>query len=58
MDLGGIATHEIGHGIGLADLYTTLCREVTMYGYSTEGEFKKRTLEAGDLRGLWKIYGK
>lgn len=57
MDLEGIATHEIGHGIGLADLYTTLCKEVTMYGYSTEGEFKKRTLETGDLRGLWRIYG-
>jgi hypothetical protein len=57
MDLEGIATHELGHGIGLADLYTTLCREVTMYGYSTEGEYKKRTLESGDLIGLRKIYG-
>ena len=57
MDLAGIATHEIGHGIGLADLYTASCQEVTMYGYSTEGEFKKRTLESGDLNGLWKIYG-
>ncbi len=57
MDLAGIATHEIGHGIGLADLYTTLCKDVTMYGYSTEGEYKKRTLESGDLTGLWKIYG-
>lgn len=58
MDLNGIATHELGHGIGLADLYTTTCRDVTMYGYSTEGEFKKRTLEQGDLNGLWKIYGR
>lgn len=58
MDLAGIATHEIGHGIGLADLYTTLCRDVTMYGYSTEGEYKKRTLEVGDLNGLWRLYGR
>lgn len=58
MDLAGIATHEIGHGIGLSDLYTTSCREVTMYGYSTEGEYKKRSLESGDLNGLWRIYGR
>jgi len=57
MDLEGIATHELGHGIGLADLYTTECTEVTMFGYSGEGEFKKRTLESGDLSGLWKMYG-
>lgn len=58
MDIAGIATHEIGHGIGLSDLYTTTCKEVTMYGYSTQGETKKRTLETGDLNGLWKIYGR
>jgi hypothetical protein len=58
MDLEGIGTHELGHGIGLADLYTTSCRDVTMFGYSTEGEFKKRTLESGDLTGLWKMYGR
>lgn len=58
MDLEGIATHELGHGIGLADIYTTPCKEVTMFGYSTEGEFKKRTLESGDLTGLWRIYGR
>jgi hypothetical protein len=56
MDWQNIATHEIGHGTGLADLYNT-CAEETMYGYSEEGETKKRTLNAGDIAGLQKLYG-
>lgn len=56
MDRQNIATHEIGHGVGLADLYNT-CTEETMYGYSGEGETKKRTLNAGDIAGLQKLYG-
>lgn len=57
MDLQNIATHELGHGVGLADLYETSCSEVTMYGYSTEGETKKRTLEEPDIIGIQKLYG-
>lgn len=57
MDLRNIATHELGHAFGLADLYTTSCMEETMYGYSGEGETKKRTLEAGDIAGINKLYG-
>ncbi len=57
MDLQNIATHELGHGAGLADLYDTTASEQTMYGYSTEGETKKRTLEAGDIAGIQKLYG-
>jgi len=56
MDLQNIAVHEIGHGIGLADLYNT-CVAETMYGYSTEGEISKRYLNSGDIAGLRKIYG-
>lgn len=56
MDYINIATHEIGHGVGLSDLYNT-CAEETMYGYSTEGETKKRDLNAGDIQGLIKLYG-
>lgn len=56
MDYINIATHEIGHGLGLSDLYNT-CAEETMYGYSTEGETKKRDLNAGDIQGLVKLYG-
>lgn len=57
MDLQNIATHEIGHGIGLGDLYDTVCTEETMYGYSDYGETKKRTLNAGDITGLQQMYG-
>jgi len=57
MDLQNIATHELGHGVGLGDIYTSSCSEVTMYGYSTEGETEKRTLEQPDILGLQKMYG-
>jgi len=57
MDLQNIATHELGHGVGLSDLYNSTCNAVTMYGYSTEGETSKRTLENADIAGLQKMYG-
>lgn len=57
MDLQNIATHEIGHGVGLADLYNTVCYLETMYGYSGYGETNKRTLGSGDITGLQKLYG-
>ncbi len=57
MDLQNIATHEFGHGIGLADVYDTACSEVTMYGYSDYGETEKRTLEQPDITGLQTLYG-
>lgn len=57
MDLQNIATHELGHGVGLADVYETACGGVTMYGYSDYGEIQKRTLEQPDITGLQKLYG-
>jgi len=57
MDLQNIATHEYGHGVGLADVYDSACTEVTMYGYSDYGETKKRTLEPPDITGLQTLYG-
>jgi len=57
MDLQNIATHEIGHGAGLADLYDTVCAEETMYGYSGNGDIEKRDLNAGDIVGIQKLYG-
>jgi len=57
MDLQNIATHELGHAVGLSDLYSPTCTAVTMYGYSNNGETQKRTLEQPDITGLQKIYG-
>ena len=56
IDFENIATHELGHSVGLNDLYNSVCAEQTMYGYAIEGETKKRTLEAGDITGIKKLY--
>lgn len=56
MDFQNIATHELGHAAGLADLYTTSCNQETMYGYATEGEVSKRDLNTGDITGIKKLY--
>jgi hypothetical protein len=57
MDLQNIATHELGHSAGLGDIYSASCTEVTMYGYSTEGELSKRSLELPDISGVTRMYG-
>lgn len=56
MDFENIATHELGHSIGLADLYELSCNEQTMYGYAGNGETKKHTLEPGDIAGTNSLY--
>ncbi|OGB74361.1 hypothetical protein A2V68_01280 [candidate division Kazan bacterium RBG_13_50_9] len=56
MDFENIATHELGHSIGLADLYTLGASEQTMYGYADYGETKKQTLESGDIAGADTLY--
>jgi len=64
MDLQNIVTHEIGHGLGLADLYPTSRNynpetwpHQTMYGYSYNGDIEKRDLADGDIAGIQKLYG-
>lgn len=56
MDFENIATHELGHGAGMADLYQGGCSEETMYGYASNGEIKKRDLNAGDIAGIKTLY--
>lgn len=56
MDLDNIVTHEMGHTFGLGDLYDLPCDNQTMYGYADVGETNKRTLEAGDIEGVYSLY--
>ncbi len=56
MDLDNIATHEVGHAFGLGDLFSNDCTTQTMYGYASEGQINKRSLEAGDIAGINKLY--
>lgn len=56
MDLRNIATHELGHGVGMIDIYASSCSNVTMYGYGAIGETNKRTLEQLDINGLLSLY--
>jgi hypothetical protein len=57
MDLQNIATHELGHSLGLADLYFSEASEQTMFGIGAYGETKKRTLNEGDVEGIKTLYG-
>jgi len=57
MDFQNIATHEMGHTLGLSDIYTESCSAVTMYGYSDYGDVEKRSLEIPDITGLQIVYG-
>ncbi len=57
MDLKNIATHELGHAVGLSDIYSGTYSYVTMYGYASYGEIVKRTLEQEDITGLTLMYG-
>jgi len=56
MDFESIATHELGHSVGLGDLYEASCADETMYGYATEGETLKRDLHTGDIAGITELY--
>ena len=57
MDFENIATHELGHVVGLDDLYGSSCTNETMYGYADYGETMKRTLGPGDIAGAKALYG-
>jgi len=56
MDFENIATHELGHAVGMDDLYNTSCSDQTMYGYANVGQFNKQTLESGDIAGISLLY--
>jgi hypothetical protein len=55
MDFLNIVVHEVGHAFGMG--HSSLSYpEVTMYPYASEGEVKKRTLEADDATGAGRLY--
>ncbi|MFC2068541.1 matrixin family metalloprotease [Chloroflexota bacterium] len=56
-DVENIATHEVGHVVGLGDLYEEQYRELTMYGYGQTVETMKISLEEGDVEGAQYLYG-
>ena len=53
VDVQSIALHELGHTLGLSDLYTSADSAQTMYGYY---DGKDHTLGNGDAAGIWKLY--
>lgn len=55
MDFQNIATHELGHAIGMGHPSDS-CAEETMYRFASNGETKKRSLNAGDIAGIKKLY--
>ena len=55
MDFENIVTHEHGHIFGLTHPDDS-CTEETMYRFASDGETKKRDLNAGDITGISDLY--
>lgn len=55
-DCQNTMTHECGHASGMMDIYENRCSHITMYGYASAGETKKRTLAQEDINGLRALY--
>ncbi|MFC1995017.1 IPT/TIG domain-containing protein [Chloroflexota bacterium] len=55
-DVQNTANHELGHALGLRDLYGDADSEKTMYGFVGTGENKKRTLHDDDRAGIQWTY--
>lgn len=53
MDIQNIATHELGHSLGLGH---TGYSDATMYAYANYGETKKRSLHWDDIDGIEYLY--
>ena len=56
-DFPSIATHELGHSVGLGDLLSESCIDSTMYGYSDVGETFRRSLDGATKTCVKELYG-
>jgi len=56
IDIQSIVTHELGHWLGLLDLYSPQDIHQTMSGYAGYGETNKRTPALGDIIGIQKAF--
>ena len=55
MDFDNIATHEVGHAVGMGHPDST-CTLETMYAFASFGEIIKRGLYTGDIAGVNGLY--
>ncbi|MEK7603456.1 MAG: matrixin family metalloprotease [Patescibacteria group bacterium] len=55
-DAENIMTHELGHWLGLEDVYAVGNTENTMYGFGSPQEVKKNTLTTGDINSVFAAY--
>ena len=55
MDFDNIATHEVGHAVGMGHPDST-CTFETMYAYASNGETIKQDLYTGDIAGVNGLY--
>ena len=56
IDIQSIVTHELGHWLGLLDLYSAQDVHQTMSGNAGYGETNKRTPALGDIIGIQKLF--
>ncbi len=55
-DAESVLLHELGHALGLANLYSPSDSDKVMYGYIAKGQIK-RSLHQDDINGVVYLYG-
>ena len=55
MDFENVATHELGHSVGMGHAGDT-CEEETMFWATSNGDISRRSLHTGDIAGIQQLY--